>query len=65
MDDRILTEMPLDELGVLHQSVATILVSRLETEKVSLRIGCANCVQMLRGPSERPARRRNGFAEVS
>jgi hypothetical protein len=39
MDDRILAEMPLDELWVLHQSVATILVSRLETEKVSLRIG--------------------------
>jgi len=36
MDDRTLTEMPLDELWVLHQSVATILASRLEAEKSRL-----------------------------
>ena len=33
MDDRTLTEMPLDELWVLHESVAAILASRLEAEK--------------------------------
>ena len=36
MDDRTLTEMPLDELWALHQSVASILASRLETEKSKL-----------------------------
>ena len=33
MDDRTLTKMALDELLALHQSVASILASRLETKK--------------------------------
>jgi len=32
MDDRTLTEMPLDELWALHQSLASILASKLETQ---------------------------------
>jgi DNA-binding protein H-NS len=36
MDVRILTEMPLDELWALHQSLAAILSSRLETQKSEL-----------------------------
>ena len=36
MDDRTLEEMALDELWALHQSVASILASRLETEKSKL-----------------------------
>jgi DNA-binding protein H-NS len=33
MDDRTLAKMALDELLALHQSVASILASRLETQK--------------------------------
>ena len=33
MDDRTLKEMALDDLWALHQSVASILASRLEAEK--------------------------------
>ena len=48
MDDRILTEMPLDELWALHQSVASILPSRLEAQKSELearlrRLRCRCC----------------------
>jgi hypothetical protein len=64
MDDRILTEMPLDELWALHQSVASILASRLETQKSELedrlrRLGVA--------PLEEPSRRRSprGSEQVS
>ena len=33
MDDRILTKMAIDELLALHQSVASVLALRLETQK--------------------------------
>jgi DNA-binding protein H-NS len=36
MDDRTLTEMALDDLWALHQRVASILASRLETQKSEL-----------------------------
>jgi DNA-binding protein H-NS len=36
MDDRKLKEMALDDLWALHQRVASILASRLETEKSKL-----------------------------
>jgi DNA-binding protein H-NS len=36
MDDRTLSEMPLDELWELHQSASAILASRLEAEKSKL-----------------------------
>jgi hypothetical protein len=36
MDDRTMTEMSLDELSALHQSVLSILASRLETRKREL-----------------------------
>ena len=57
MDDRILTKMPLDELWALHQSVASILASRLETQKSELddrlrRLGVDVA------PLEEPSRRR-------
>ena len=66
MDDRILTEMALDELWALHQSVATILASRLEAEKSTLedRLRQLGADAALNLP-ERPARRRSGFAEAS
>jgi DNA-binding protein H-NS len=59
MDDRTLTEMPLDELWVLHESVAAILASRLEAEKNRLE----DRLRLLhrdaaRNLPERPARRR-------
>ena len=60
MDERILTEMALDELWALHQSVASILASRLETEKSKLedrlrQLGAEDAALNL---AERPARRR-------
>jgi DNA-binding protein H-NS len=59
MDDRTLTEMPLDELWALHQSVASILASRLETQKRELedrlrRLGADAAPNL----PEQPARRR-------
>ena len=36
MDDRTLKEMELDDLWALHQSVSSILASRLETKKREL-----------------------------
>jgi DNA-binding protein H-NS len=58
MDDRTLTEMPLDELWALHLSVASILASKLETQKSELedrlrRLGAAVA------PLEEPSRHRS------
>ena len=53
MDDRTLTEIALDELWALHQMVASILASKLETQTVRLRIGCGSCVQVLRRTSRK------------
>ena len=36
MDERTLTEMALDELWALHQSIGAILASRLESQKRGL-----------------------------
>jgi hypothetical protein len=51
MDDRILTEMALDELWALHQSVASILASRLETQKRELEDRLRRLGQVLRRTS--------------
>jgi len=58
MDDRTLTEMPLDELWVLHESVAAILASRLEAEKSRLedrlrRLGADAAPNPVKEPSRR------------
>jgi hypothetical protein len=45
MDDRILTEMPLDELWARIE--ATLFASRLEIQRMSLRVGCAAWVQIM------------------
>jgi len=52
MDDRTLKEMELDDLWALHQSVSSILASRLETKKRELE----DRLRQL-GAEERPARR--------
>jgi hypothetical protein len=66
LDDRILKKMALDELWALHQRMASILASRLKTQKMSLRIGCAGWVQMVRREKSRlavdPPRFRQSFA---
>ena len=57
MDHRTLTEMPLDDLWELHQSVADILASRLEADKSKIedrlrRLGAG--VAPLQEPTHRP-----------
>jgi DNA-binding protein H-NS len=56
MDDHILTEMPLDELWDLHQSVKSLLASRLETQKRELedrlrQLGADAAANRLKEPS--------------
>jgi DNA-binding protein H-NS len=58
LDDRILKKMALDELWALHQRMASILASRLKTQKNELedrlrRLGADVA------PPEEPSRRRS------
>ena len=57
MDDRILKEMELDDLWALHQSVSSILASRLETKKHELedRLSRLNAKpDLVKEPPRRP-----------
>jgi len=57
MDDRTLKEMELDDLWALHQSVSSILASRLETKKHELedRLSRLNAKpDLVKEPPRRP-----------
>jgi len=58
MDDRILMEMPLEELWALHQRVVSILASRLDTQKRELedrlrQLGADAAANLVKEPSRR------------
>ena len=59
MDDRTLTEMPVDELWTLYERVASILASRFETQKRELedrlrQLGAVAAADLAKDQSRRP-----------